>query len=105
MFDISTVPHPVDSVPADNEQTHHMADHEPLRLDNPRRAWQVISGHLALCKLAVENGHLTEKRRCLFTVRAGEIIFGAQSKSEELVALALEPSVLRPLTLDSPATA
>ncbi|MEL6135956.1 MAG: hypothetical protein AAFQ61_07930 [Cyanobacteria bacterium J06626_23] len=69
----------------------HIPDHESLPLNTPNAAWQVQSGSVALCRMALG------QPQCFFTVNPGEIIFGVEADDTDLVALALEPTVVVPV--------
>jgi hypothetical protein len=78
----------------------HLCDHEYFQLNNPEAAWQVQSGHMAICRLAMCNGQPTGERECFFTVNPGDVVFGVAPQSaqtDELVAIALEPTIVVPL--------
>ncbi len=67
-----------------------------LLLDNPEDIWLVKSGCWALFAINVENGVPKGRRRYLFSVKAGEVMFGANSISPEnnyqILAVVLEES-------------
>ncbi|MEM6754089.1 MAG: NHLP bacteriocin export ABC transporter permease/ATPase subunit, partial [Cyanobacteria bacterium P01_C01_bin.38] len=69
-----------------------------LLLDNPENIWLVKSGCWALFAINVEHGVPKGRRRYLFSVKSGEIMFGASSISSEhnyqILAVALEESEL-----------
>lgn len=67
----------------------HIQQDEILELNRPEQAWQVRSGKLALCRTV--NGI----RRCFFTAYAGEVIFGVSTPDSGLVAIAIEPAVIK----------
>ncbi|NEP16671.1 MAG: hypothetical protein F6J97_07160 [Leptolyngbya sp. SIO4C1] len=69
-------------------QTYAIQDHETIALSDPNQAWRIQSGHMALCR--IKSG----KRQCFFTVSPGEVLFGATPQDTELVAIALEPTVV-----------
>ena len=69
----------------------HISDHESLPLNNPNVAWQVQSGSVALCRMALGGP------QCFFTATPGEIILGVEGDDADLVALALEPTVVVPI--------
>ena len=77
--------------------SHQIKDRETFRLNDPTQAWQVQSGHMALCRVALENGKPRGQRQCFFTVNPGEVIFGVASQESELIAIALEPTVVVPV--------
>ncbi|MEO1402375.1 MAG: hypothetical protein AAFV72_14190 [Cyanobacteria bacterium J06635_1] len=76
---------------------YQIQDHEAFALNDPNQAWQVKSGHIALCRVALKNGKPTGQRQCFFTVNPGEVVFGVSPQDSELVAIALEPTVVVPV--------
>ncbi len=72
---------------------------ELLRLDDASAAWVVERGGVALFRVASKEGELHGARRFLFSCSAGDLLFGLPfAKSphrQEVVAVALEPTVLR----------
>src|SRR4028119_1917262 len=77
-----------------------------LVLNDPKQIWQVQSGSLALFAVPIKNGVVEGERRYLFTVSAGQALFGmALSDRPEalgMVAVALEPTELSGLCLPHP---
>ena len=76
---------------------------EPLLLDNPQTIWFVKSGSLALFAINVQHGIPKGRRRYLFSVKAGEAMFGAKPISTDgdyqILAVSLETTEL--LQVDS----
>ena len=76
--------------------TNYQSPNKPLLLDNSENIWLVKSGCWALFAINVENGIPKGRRRYLFSVKAGEIMFGANSISLEdgyqILAVVLEES-------------
>ena len=76
---------------------------EPLLLDNPQTIWFVKSGPLALFAINVQHGIPKGRRRYLFSVKAGEAMFGAKPISTDgdyqILAVSLETTEL--LQVDS----
>lgn len=69
---------------------------EPLLLDDCQRVWLVKSGAWALFAINVQNGTPKGRRRYLFSVKAGEGMFGVQLPGDglQILAVALEESEL-----------
>jgi len=53
-----------------------LKDNTPLLLDDPRSAWLVHEGSIAVFVMSLEQGRPTGVRRYLFSVEAGEWLFG-----------------------------
>jgi ATP-binding cassette subfamily C protein len=74
---------------------------ELFRLDDARAVWVVERGGLALFRVASIAGELHGARRFLFSCGEGDLLFGLpfaeSSHRQEVVAVALEPTVLRRL--------
>ncbi|MEL7242901.1 MAG: NHLP bacteriocin export ABC transporter permease/ATPase subunit [Cyanobacteria bacterium J06573_2] len=67
-----------------------------LLLDDPEEIYLVKSGYWGIFAINVENGTPKGRRRYLFSVKAGEVMFGASSIASEdgyqIMAVALEES-------------
>ncbi|MBE7386178.1 MAG: NHLP bacteriocin export ABC transporter permease/ATPase subunit [Leptolyngbya sp. SIO1E4] len=75
---------------------------EPLLLTDPSNIWQVKSGKVAIFAVAIAQGAPVGERVFLFTVVAGEVLFGADIHAETglgLMAVAVEPTNLSALPL------
>jgi len=83
------------------QETRRIKGNEPLLLDEPQRVWLVQSGKLALFATKVEAGEAKGSRRYLFSVAAGEAMFGAELWEEwGILAVAIAETQLLPLNLD-----
>ncbi len=80
------------------EEPYFFKGNEPLLLDNPQTIWLVQSGSLALFAIGVQHGIPTGRRRYLFSVKAGEVMFGAtlnlEDEQYQILAIALEETEL-----------
>ena len=79
------------------EEPYLFRSNEPLILDNPETIWLVKSGSLALFAINVQNGIPKGRRRYLFSVKAGEAMFGAKPSTNEhyqILAVSLETTEL-----------
>ena len=80
------------------EEPYFFKGNEPLLLDNPQTIWLVQSGSLALFAIGVQHGIPTGRRRYLFSVKAGELMFGAtlnlENEQYQILAIALEATEL-----------
>ena len=80
------------------EEPYFFKGNEPLLLDNPQTIWLVQSGSLALFAIGVQHGIPTGRRRYLFSVKAGELMFGAtlnlEDEQYQILAIALEETEL-----------
>ena len=78
---------------------------EPLILDNPETIWLVKSGSLALFAINIQHGVPKGRRRYLFSVKAGEAMFGAKPISTDgnyqILAVSLETTELLQLSPDN----
>lgn len=82
-------------------ETRRIKGNEPLILDDPNRIWLVQSGKLALFASKIAAGEQKGNRRYLFSVAAGEAMFGAQLWEEwGIVAVAIAETQLLPINLD-----
>ncbi|MEO0684420.1 MAG: ABC transporter transmembrane domain-containing protein, partial [Cyanobacteria bacterium J06649_11] len=77
---------------------------EPLLLDNPHTIWLVKSGSFALFAINIQNGIPKGRRRYLFSVKAGEAMFGAKPPSADnhyqILAVSLETTEFLKLSHD-----
>ncbi|MGJ3246912.1 MAG: NHLP bacteriocin export ABC transporter permease/ATPase subunit [Elainellaceae cyanobacterium] len=76
---------------------------EPLLLDDPTQPWIVQSGCLGVFAIRVQHGIPQGQHRHLFNVYPGEAIFGTALHDREqlgMVAIALEPTEVRSLSID-----
>lgn len=82
------------------QELRHIKGNEPLLLDDPQQVWVVQSGTLALFATQVEAGQAKGNRRYLFSVSAGQAMFGASLWKEwGILAVAIEKTELLPLSL------
>lgn len=76
---------------------------QSLTLDNPDWGWWVEAGSLAIFAHPQHQGQAAA-RQYLFTISAQEMLWGfpipADNAPNQLIALALEPTTLKPLTLN-----
>jgi NHLM bacteriocin system ABC transporter ATP-binding protein len=73
---------------------------EPLLLNDSQMVWVVHSGTLALFATSVEDGEPKGNRRYLFSVSAGEALFGTALLSQwGILAVAIEETELSPLAI------
>ncbi len=78
------------------DQIRPLAGNEILPLDSSGQIWQVQSGSVGIFSV-VWQAKSASPRHYLFTVAAGEFIFGCDPDTCGLVAIAYEPSMLRPV--------
>ncbi|NJL87242.1 MAG: NHLP bacteriocin export ABC transporter permease/ATPase subunit, partial [Leptolyngbyaceae cyanobacterium SM1_1_3] len=80
---------------------HTITANEPLLLTDATQVWQLKSGKLAVFAVPMEQGKAVGERRFLFTVAAGEGLFGADvcPDGRGMMAVAVEPSAIAPLLL------
>lgn len=82
---------------------HSLRSNEPLFLDDPKTCWRVEAGTLALFAVSVQATALTSRRRYLFSVKPGALLFPAALLGQEtpcqLMAMPLESVSLRPIAL------
>lgn len=76
--------------------TRKLVGNETLYLDHSDVFWQVQSGAMGIFTVHWQGDEPVGERRYLFTVVAGEVMFGARPKTIGLVAVALEPTVVVP---------
>ncbi len=88
------------------EQRRRVKGNEPVRLDDPQAVWMIQSGSLALFTVTLKDGQPEGSRRYLFSLNAGEALFGAEPHPEPdggytraLLAVALEECELRQVPL------
>ncbi|MFQ4136403.1 NHLP bacteriocin export ABC transporter permease/ATPase subunit [Nodosilinea sp. PGN35] len=82
---------------------HSLRSNEPLFLDDPQTCWRVETGTLALFTVSVQSAELTSRRRYLFSVKPGALLFPAALLGQEtpcqLMTMPLEAVSLRPISL------
>ncbi|MBE9157939.1 NHLP bacteriocin export ABC transporter permease/ATPase subunit [Nodosilinea sp. LEGE 06152] len=80
---------------------HALRSNEPFFLDDPKTCWRVEAGTLALFAVSVQA--LTSRRRYLFSVKPGAMLFPVALLEQEtpcqLMAMPLESVSLRPIAL------
>lgn len=80
--------------------TQKVKGNKPLLLDDPQKVWLVKSGTLALFATKVIDQEAQGNRRYLFSVSAGEALFGTQLFEEwGILAVAIEETELSPLPI------
>jgi NHLM bacteriocin system ABC transporter ATP-binding protein len=75
---------------------------QPLLLNNSQIMWMVQSGALAVFAIRIRQGIMEGDRRYLFTVYPDEALFSVevdQSDQVGLIAVALEPTTVRPVSI------
>ncbi|SKB13850.1 Cyclic nucleotide-regulated ABC bacteriocin/lantibiotic exporter (fragment) [Planktothrix sp. PCC 11201] len=74
---------------------------QPLLLDNPQTIWLVKSGSLAVFTTLFEGNEPLGSRRYLFSVHAGEALFGATPKERRgLLAISVEETEVTSLNIN-----
>ncbi len=82
------------------KELRRVKGNEPLLLDDSQMVWVVQSGTLALFATKVEEGEPKGNRRYLFSVSAGEALFGASLWEQwGILAVAIETTELSPLPM------
>ena len=76
--------------------THELMGNDTLYLNQTDVFWRVQSGSVGIFSVPWQDGAPVGKRQYLFTVAAGEVMFGATPQRLGLVAVALEPTVVVP---------
>lgn len=74
----------------------------PLWLNDPTRAWQLKAGKVAVFSIPYADGKPAGERRFLFTVPAGEVLFGSEPcavTSLGFIAVPVEPTNIAALTV------
>ncbi|MEP0891946.1 hypothetical protein [Leptolyngbya sp. FACHB-16] len=88
----------------ENDRIRSLKSNEPLFLDDPDRIWQVQTGTLAIFAISLQEALLKGRRRFLFTVKAGELLFPASLPTGDtpcrLLAMPLEAVELMALSQD-----
>lgn len=89
------------------EEEYRIKGNTPILLDDPQKVWWVKSGSLALFSTLVEAGEAKGNRSYLFSINAGEALFGAAlaptSEPEQqrgILAVAIEETELHPLAIE-----
>ncbi|MEH1869187.1 MAG: NHLP bacteriocin export ABC transporter permease/ATPase subunit [Nostoc sp.] len=70
-----------------------LTDNQSLVLDNPLTVWQIESGAIAVFAILIEQG-IEGTRRYLFSVNAGEALFGISANNHKFLAVSIEETVL-----------
>ncbi|MEH1969441.1 NHLP bacteriocin export ABC transporter permease/ATPase subunit [Nostoc sp.] len=70
-----------------------LTDNQSLVLDNPLTVWQIESGAIAVFAILVDQG-IEGTRRYLFSVNAGEALFGISANNHKFLAVSIEDTVL-----------
>ncbi|MBR8834875.1 MAG: NHLP bacteriocin export ABC transporter permease/ATPase subunit [Stigonema ocellatum SAG 48.90 = DSM 106950] len=82
------------------KELRRIKGNEPLLLDDPQMVWVVQSGTLALFATKVEEGEPKGNRHYLFSISAGEALFGATLWEQwGIVAVAIEATEVSPLPM------
>ncbi|MBD2410147.1 NHLP bacteriocin export ABC transporter permease/ATPase subunit [Nostoc calcicola FACHB-389] len=66
---------------------------QSLVLDNPLTVWQIESGAIAVFAILIDEG-IEGTRRYLFSVNAGEALFGISANNHKFLAVSIEDTVL-----------
>ena len=75
-----------------------MNSNTSLLLNDPDLIWQVRSGSIALFSIQIVDGVPRGRRKHLFTVKAGEMMFPSEAVLEyQILAVCLEETVLNPI--------
>ncbi|HBE51753.1 MAG TPA: NHLP bacteriocin export ABC transporter permease/ATPase subunit, partial [Cyanobacteria bacterium UBA11369] len=83
------------------QKTNQIKGNELLLLNDPQKVWLVQSGSLAVFTTLFEGSEPKGSRRYLFSVNAGEALFGATPKQQRgILAVALEETELFTLEFD-----
>ena len=83
------------------QKTNQIKGNELLLLNDPQKVWLVQSGSLAVFTTLFEGSEPKGSRRYLFSVNAGEALFGATPKQQRgILAVALEETELVALEFD-----
>lgn len=64
-----------------NGEYYRFKSNEPLLLDDPQTVWMLQSGSMSLFAITIENGNFDGRRRHLFNVQFGEIMFSTAPES------------------------
>ncbi|MEH2229392.1 MAG: NHLP bacteriocin export ABC transporter permease/ATPase subunit [Nostoc sp.] len=70
-----------------------LTDNQSLVLDNPLTVWQIESGAIAVFAILIDQG-IEGTRRYLFSVNAGEALFGISANNHKFLAVSIENTVL-----------
>jgi NHLM bacteriocin system ABC transporter ATP-binding protein len=98
-------PRPVSPDPIGQKQ---LKSNQSLLLNQPEAIWQVRSGSLALFSIEVFDGIARGRRRYLFTVKAGEVMFSGHPTHEpeshvttdyQILAVAVEATQLQAISV------
>jgi NHLM bacteriocin system ABC transporter ATP-binding protein len=83
----------------------HLRSNEPLFIDDANTFWQIESGTLAVFAISVQESTFTSRRRYLFSVKAGAMMFPAAMANQQmpckLLAVPIEPVALRSMHRES----
>ena len=73
---------------------------QPLLLDDPQKVWLIESGSIALFAVKIKDGIPDGARRYLFSLEAGEALFGMSANREtySLLAASVETAIVRQLS-------
>ncbi len=73
---------------------------QPLLLDDPQKVWLIESGSIALFAVKIKDGIPDGARRYLFSLEAGEVLFGMSANREtySLLAASVETAIVRQLS-------
>jgi NHLM bacteriocin system ABC transporter ATP-binding protein len=79
-----------------------LKSNQSLLLNESQTIWQVRSGAIALFSIQVLQGVPRGRRRYLFTVKAGEVMFSSDVQGDvnanyQILAVAVEPAQLQPI--------
>ncbi|MEA5568473.1 NHLP bacteriocin export ABC transporter permease/ATPase subunit [Anabaena sp. UHCC 0399] len=82
-----------------NDSKLLLTGNQSIILDDHHTVWQIKSGAIALFAIPLHQG-IEGIRRYLFTVNAGEALFGIATKTHKILAVSMEETVLWQLTRD-----
>ena len=80
-------------------EVRRIRGNEPLLLDDTATVWVIESGTLAVFATEVEADEPVGHRHYLFSVSAGEALFGALQDGWGMLAVAIEQTEVRPLAI------
>ena len=83
-----------------SEAQHLLKRNKTLLLNDPQTLWRIESGALALLAVSIQNGKPNGRRRYLFSIKVGELMFAPPVNSEhyQLLAVALKATTLEQLS-------
>lgn len=76
----------------------HLSGNETFSISDPQDTWEIESGSIGIFAVRWQQGTPTGSRRYLFTVSAHELLLGCAPRGYGLIAIAFEPTTLRPIS-------